>query len=290
MPRLAPEVSVGLVLVVLGLGAAISLLAALRAQRRAGQLPFYALRRRASSRVNRYLYAAGAFFLTSVFVTLFGRQILGQTAATIAPPIFPTGNRLVPTSVTTNPVVETRLPEAAATLTFSATPTDTSPPTLTSGSPTRLPEAITFTPSATPTETGTPQLPVALVTPILSPTITPPAEAVVGPLSITPLFDYPARRASDYFDPSGKTLFAVFEYNNFAPGMQWSAVWYRDAAPIFIETLAWDGETGGWGFSELAYEQWPLGVYEVRIFAGDRWLRSKIFYIVEVLPTDTPPP
>ena len=102
--------------------------------------------------------------------------------------------------------------------------------------------------------------------------------------------EYPCRQASDYFDPTGKTLYAEFQYDNFATGMQWSAVWYRDAAPIFIETLPWDGPTGGWGYSELALDPWPVGTYEVRMFAGERWLRSATFYIVEQLPTNTPKP
>src|SRR5262249_26472799 len=132
------------------------------------------------------------------------------------------------------------------TVTASITPTASLTPSRTltwTPSATRGPPTVTFTPSRTPTETGTPRLPAAIVTPIESPRLTPPANAVAGPLSITPIFDYPPRRASDYFDTSGKTLYAVFEYNNFARGMQWSAVWYRDAAPIFIETLPWDGET-----------------------------------------------
>ena len=165
------------------------------------------------------------------------------------------------------------------------TRTQTFTPTATSGPPT-----ITYTPSRTPTETGTPRLPAFIVTPIASPTVTPPAEAVVGRISISPLFDYPARQASDYFQPDGKTLYAVFDYNNFATGMQWSAVWYRDAAPIFIETLPWDAGTGGWGYSELALDPWPVGTYEVHIFAGERWLKSTTFYIVEELPTNTPQP
>jgi hypothetical protein len=267
MFEFSPEVAVQWVLVALAVGTAISLVAALASWREVRRLPFYVLRRAATAQAVRYAIIAGVFALLAVLAWLFGPQALGVGVAEIT----------VPT----------------ATGTPSRTPTATLRPTIThtfTASATAGPPTLTFTPSRTPTETGTPRLPLALVTPIGSPTVTPPANAVAGPLAITPIFDYPARRASDYFDPAAKTLYAVFEYNNFARGMQWSAVWYRDAAPIFIETLAWDGETGGWGFSELTLDPWPLGTYEVHIFAGDRWLRSTTFYIVDELPTNTPQP
>jgi hypothetical protein len=262
-----PESAVRWILVALGIGIVVSVLAGLAAWREAQRLPFYALRRRATQRGVRYFLVAAIFGLMAVIAWLFGPQALDVGVAEIA----------VPT--------DTLTPSASPTLTLSPTITLTYTPSATSGPPT-----ITFTPSKTPTETGTARLPLDIVTPIPSTTITPPADAVAGPISITPFFDYPARQASDYFDPTGKTLYAVFEYNNFAKGMQWSAVWYRDAAPIFIETLPWDGETGGWGYSELALDPWPTGTYEVRIFAGERWLRSTIFFIVEELPTNTPQP
>lgn len=267
MPFFSPESAVRLILIALGVGLAISLLAGVTTGREAQRLPFYALRRQALVRATRYFVVAAVFGFMALIAWLVGPQALHVGVAEIA----------VPTA--------TRTATRTATLTLSPTASHTPTVTRTSGPPT-----LTFTPSRTPTETGTPRLPLFIVTPIISPTITPPAEAVAGPISITPIFDYPAQRASDYFDPTGKTLYAVFEYNNFAKGMQWSAVWYRDAAPIFIETLPWDGETGGWGYSELALDSWPVGTYEVRIFAGDRWLRSTTFFIIEQLPTNTPKP
>ena len=263
----SPEAAVRWILVALAIGVAVSLAAAYSAWREAGRLPFYALRRRALARGVRYLISGGLFGLMAVLALLAGPQALSVGVAEMT----------VPTATATASVTPTYTRSPTITLTFTTSAT--------SGPPT-----VTFTPSRTPTETGTPRLPAAIVTPISSPIVTPPANAVAGPLSITPIFDYPARRASDYFDPSIKTLYAVFEYNNFAKGMQWSAVWYRDAAPIFIETLPWDGETGGWGYSELSLDPWPVGAYEVHIFAGDRWLRSTTFFIVEELPTNTPVP
>ena len=263
----SPEIAVRWILVALGIGIVLSLAAVLSAGREAQRLPFFALRRRATQRTVRYLIVAGVFGLMAVIALVVGPQALSVGVAEIAEP------------------TATITPSASPTLTLNPTLTLTYTPSATSGPPT-----ATFTPSKTPTETGTARLPASLVTPIASATITPPANAVSGPISISPIFDYPPRQASDYFDPSGKTLYAVFEYNNFARGMQWSAVWYRDAAPIFIETLAWDGETGGWGFSELALDPWPLGTYEVRTFAGETWLRSATFFVVEELPTNTPVP
>jgi hypothetical protein len=267
MPILTPEMAVNLILITLGIGTVISLVAGVAAGREAQRLPFYALRRRALLRSGRYLVVAAAFALMAVIAWFVGSQAIDVGVAEIIPP------------------TPTRTATQTATATLSPTPSATFTASVTAGPPT-----ITYTPSKTPTETGTPRLPLLIVTPIESPTITPPANAVVGPVSISPIFDYPARQASQYFDPIGKTLYAVFEYNNFATGMQWSAVWYHDAAPIFIETLPWDGETGGWGYSELARDPWPLGTYEVHIFAGEQWLKSTTFFIVEELPTNTPPP
>lgn len=267
MSFLSPETAVRWILIALGIGMVISLLAGVATGREAQRLPFYALRRRAILRGGRYFLVAAAFGLMAIIAWVVGPQALHVGVAEIA----------VPTATGT--------PSRTPTVTLSPTASRTYTPSATLGPPT-----LTFTPSKTPTETGTPRLPQFILTPIPSGTVTPPANAVAGPLSITPIFDYPAQRASEYFDPTGKTLYAVFEYNNFARGMQWSAVWYRDAAPIFIETLPWDGETGGWGYSELNFDPWPLGTYEVRIFAGERWLRSTTFYIVEELPTNTPQP
>ena len=263
----SPESAVRWILVALGIGILLSLATGLTAGREAQRLPFYALRRRATQRGLRYFLVAAIFGLMAALAWLVGPQALNVGVAEIAVPTF------------------TATPSASPTLTLSPTTTLTYAPSATSGPPT-----VTFTPSKTPTETGTARLPLAIVTPIPSTTVTPPAGAVISPISITPFFDYQARQASDYFDPTGKTLYAVFGYDNFATGMQWSAVWYRDAAPIFIETLAWDAGTGGWGYSELALDPWPVGTYEVRMFAGERWLRSATFYIVEQLPTNTPKP
>ncbi|MBI3359662.1 MAG: hypothetical protein HY023_00950 [Chloroflexi bacterium] len=268
MLAIPPALAARLIVIALGIGLLISLATGLNSLQAARNLPFYSLRRRATDEAIRYFVATGAFLIMAGIAGLIGRQTLTVAQVVLPSPTLPTST----TSATAMP------PETA-------TATDTPIPTATTGSPT-----ATYTPSATPTETGTPQLPKAIITPIASPTVTPPADAVIGPISISPTLDYSLRQASEYFDQSGKTLYALFEYNNFAAGMQWSVVWYRDAKPIFTETIAWNDVPGGRGFWNLTLDDWPLGTYEVRLFAGDRWLRSKTFYVVEVLPTNTPRP
>jgi hypothetical protein len=51
---------------------------------------------------------------------------------------------------------------------------------------------------------------------------------------------------------SDQEMWACFSYNNMFPGVQWTALWYRNGELVHYETVPWDGTTGGLGYSEWA--------------------------------------
>ena len=66
---------------------------------------------------------------------------------------------------------------------------------------------------------------------------------------------------------------ACFSYNNMQPGVQWTALWFRENELVHFETLPWDGTTGGLGFSQWTPppEMWQPGTYYVQVFVGLEW-------------------
>jgi len=66
---------------------------------------------------------------------------------------------------------------------------------------------------------------------------------------------------------------AVFSYAEMLPGSQWTALWFRNGELVHYETIPWDGETGGYGFTEweAPADQFLPGTYEVQIFVGLEW-------------------
>ena len=89
---------------------------------------------------------------------------------------------------------------------------------------------------------------------------------------------------------------AVFTYDQMIPGSQWTALWYRDGQLVHYETIPWDGEVGGYGFSEweAPAEEFSPGTYEVQIFVGLEWKVVGQFLLQgdapTPLPTATPTP
>ena len=180
----------------------------------------------------------------------------------------------------------------------SLTPSNTLPPPTQTASLTPLPSPTgtategptpTATDTASPTISPTPVLPVLLITPILTATVTPPAEAIAAEVRFSRRDDCTVPGSQGFFDQLPKTIYAHFFYNNWLPGVQWSGVWLRNGEVIYTETHLWDGSTGGCGFSNYDGGKmwWPEGNYEVQIFVGDRWLTSSGFAVVRSTPTAT---
>ena len=86
-------------------------------------------------------------------------------------------------------------------------------------------------------------------------------------------------------------MYGGFDYNNTIPGVQWTALWYRNGGLICYETKPWDGGTGGiGGYTECSSPigGWQPGQYEVQIFMGLEWKVVGRFSVLDNLSTPTP--
>jgi type VI secretion system secreted protein VgrG len=153
--------------------------------------------------------------------------------------------------------------------TISQTPTITLTPTIS------LTPTITFTPTITLTpaisDTPTPLFVPAEIATSFKSIVTPNAEAVISPLEFSQ-FTANAQAvnpATLFYNPISH-MYAVFTYDKMIPGVQWTAVWFRDGTQVYYETKPWDGTTGGYGFTDWnpAPAEWLPGTYTVAIFVG----------------------
>ena len=67
-------------------------------------------------------------------------------------------------------------------------------------------------------------------------------------------------------------------------------LWYREGDLVHYETIPWDGEVGGYGFTEWEAppEEWLPGTYEVQIFVGLDWKVVGQFILQGDSPTPIP--
>ncbi len=189
-----------------------------------------------------------------------------------------------------------RVNPPTATPTASAPPSGTPAPSLT---PTRVaPPTVTLLPSLTPTPSDTstataspiPQLPLDFITPPGPVTVTPPTEAAAAHVRLSTHAECVSEHGLEAFNQLPRTIYAHFDFDHWRPGAQWSGVWRRDGAVIFVETQLWAGEAAGCGLTRFNNGTlwWPEGNYAVQIFIGDRWLASKTFVVMRTPPTLTP--
>lgn len=176
-------------------------------------------------------------------------------------------------------------PSPTATL----TPTQTMIPTIT-GTPTiTMTPTITFTPLFTPT----PFLPAAIRSGFTS-SKTPNPDAVFSMMKFSRKLGInlmPIEPQETFSNPI-ITLYGTFTYDRMIRGSQWTALWFRDGELIYFESLPWNGESGGYGFTEtnLSPEEWLPGRYEVQIFVGETWKISGNFEVIGEPFTPTPTP
>jgi hypothetical protein len=176
--------------------------------------------------------------------------------------------------------------------TITLTPTTTVSPTITL-SPTITPSpTITETPSVTDTATITPTpfIPPAIEV-LFESEVTPNANAVFSPLQFT-------RNCADFNNYTAETVFqnpinymcAVFTYDQMTPGAQWTALWFRDGKLVHYETIPWNGETGGYGYTEweAPASEWLPGNYQVQVFVGLDWKVVGEFLLEGEAPTAIP--
>jgi hypothetical protein len=227
-------------------------------------LPYFLLRRERLTQGWRWI-------LLGVLLGLAGliTQTLGIRVAYVVVP--PTPSMTITATITLTPTI-TRTPTITLTPTISGTPTIT----------------------ATPTETPTPRLPDALAQLLIRETITPNPSAAFSPIQVATRIDF-LNRALDpaevFENPLGM-LFGAFTYDNLQNGVRWTAIWYRGTEEICIETKPWDGDTGGFGYTECQPDRWFPGDYEIRMFLGEQWMVSARFRVVgePPLPTATTSP
>ncbi len=239
--------------------------AAIGVMQTARQLSFYSLRRMHNASARRlFLFA---FFLLGL---AFWFAFYGEQQAYVYFPPSPT-------------------PSLTSTLTL--TPTNTLTPTITS-----IPSQ-TNTPlvTDTPTLTLTPYLPLAIEALFEGP-VTPNPDAVFTAIQFSTKFDgLNPVDPKTVFELPIKSMYGGFDYNYTIPGVQWTALWYRDGALVDYETQPWDGGTGGIGGyteSQDPIGGWLPGTYEVQIFMGFDWKVVGRFIVLGNLstltPTDTP--
>lgn len=225
----------------------------------ARQLTYFLLRRERLMEGWRWIAGGAVVGILAGLTLVFGRQVVGWV---YQPP--PTHT---PTPSQTLPPSETPIPSITLTPTISQTPTI----------------------SPTPTDTGTPQLPASVAI-LLQESVTPNPDALFSPIEVGRRLDNQnnAINPDDEFDNPIRRLYGAFTYDGLQDGVRWTAIWYFGDEVVCLETLPWDGGTGGHGYTECEPDQWLPGEYEVQIFYAQTWMVSTRFVIYGDPPTPTP--
>ncbi|MGD2252079.1 MAG: hypothetical protein PVF70_04085 [Anaerolineales bacterium] len=209
----------------------------------ARQLPFFGLRREQIAHGWRLLFSSLLLAFSGILVQTVLRPSFG----------------LRPPSVST----ETPLPTLYSTPSITPTTTDTPTPSITN----------------TPEPTSTPCIPLEIMG-LFQELVTPHPEAAFGPIRVGERLDYPPPITDQVFeDPAGR-LYGIFSYDHVYRGVRWTAIWYCASELICIDTKPWDGEQGGWGYTDCSPSNWPLGECEIQIFLGEEWKVSARFIVI----------
>lgn len=178
---------------------------------------------------------------------------------------------------------------------YPPSPTVTQTATITLTPTITLTSTITLTPTITetPSVTNTPSIPTEVFGQF-SATTQPNPNSVFSDVVFALEIDnnLPVDPAAEFANPI-QTMYGTFSYDQMTTGSQWSAVWYRlgDTPEIVcVETMPWDGSTGGYGYTECATPKggWLAGEYETQIFVGPDWKSSGRFNVTGTPPTPLP--
>ncbi|MCJ7569809.1 MAG: hypothetical protein MUO58_20055 [Anaerolineales bacterium] len=251
-----------LMTIIFGLGVLVAVWVGWVQIQAARKLPYYLLRKERTLIGWRWFALAAMFGIASIV-----SASLGQTAVYA---LYPPTPSITPTAT------KTSTPTVTPTLKNTTTPTIT----LTS----------TITPTAT--QTPTPSLPEEIHLLLLRETQVPDPEAVFSLVLVARRIDSQNRPigASDIFTNPVERLFGTFTYNYLTNGLRWTAIWYSGSEMLCLETHAWDGGTGGYGYTECEPGVWLPGEYEIQIFLSDTWMVSTRFAIEGDPPTPTMTP
>jgi hypothetical protein len=246
-------------------GAFFSALIGYRSIRSSRKITFFRLRQQQTMRGWRLIGLAVFLAVLGIALSRFGEPV----AYSYFPPS--------PTATLTQTITIT--PSITLTPTISLTPTITDTPLITD----------------TPTSTGTPFLPLAIEA-LFESSVTPNPDSVFSPIQFSTEYDgVNAVNPQSFFQNPLKHMYGVFTYDQMLPGVQWTALWFRDGDLVHYETKPWDGTTGGYGYTDWNPDrsEWLPGTYEVEIFVGMEWKVVGQFVLEgeppTAIPTATPP-
>ncbi len=254
--------AVVMAVIVIGLGAILSVVKAVRSIRQGRNVVYY--------RISRKLVSEGWWKIVLAAVLVLAAILVATLAEPVAYTYFPPS----PT--------ESSTPSITLSPTISLTPTITQIPTIT------LTPAI----SDTPTVTGTPFLPEPIKLQFTG-TITPNPAAVFSPLQFSlEVEKYQAVNPQTDFQNPVKKLYVTYSYDGMTNGVEWTMLWYRGEELLKYDTSPWDGGTGGFGQYELDLpaEKWLPGTYQVIFFVGLDWKTLGEFRVSGSPPSPTPSP
>jgi type VI secretion system secreted protein VgrG len=241
-------------------GAYFTLRAGIRTIQSARKLTFYRLRSERTGAGWRLFGLTVLLLAAAGWLALYGQPVAYQ--------YFPPS----PTpSVTPS---QTLIPSPSLSPTITLTPTITQTPAV----------------SDTPTLTPSPSLPLFLEAAFTS-IVTPNSESSFSAIEFSTQYDgVVAIDPQTRFRNPVRHMYGVFTYDQMLPGVQWTALWFREGALVCYETLPWDGATGGYGFTDCAQpvDGWLAGNYEVQIFVGMEWKVVGRFVVEGDPPTFTP--
>ena len=280
----------------LGVGAAVALLAVAKYTLDLRQASFFILRRRTQGKLRVSLMVMIILALLAVG-TCVGRTYLPEpapeedqvaTAPTVtSSPVRPGATGPDPSVTPTAP--PTRGPTSTVPFIPTNTPSITPSPTLTmtpTPSPSRTPTpsltpSVTPTPSITPTPSPTVPILEAIYTPVV-PFATMPAEALIQELTLSPgvELDGSPVNPGDSFADGQPALYVSFQYENMLNGVLWRHVWLRDGWLFGGGTQVWDwGSRGRTYFYLRPSEGFTPGRYEVQFLLDEEVVQTASFTV-----------
>jgi hypothetical protein len=224
--------------------------------------PYFRVRQQQLTKSWRHLFTSGLLILIGIWLFFSGEQAIYR--------VFKV----------------TRTPSPTLTQTLSPSPSFI--PTLTLTPSTTATLQFTYTPSPSPI----PILPNSIIA-LFESSVTPSADTVFSPITFSTglnLETYNTVGAGTSFENPVNQIFATFSYDQMIAGVQWTALWYRQGELVHFEILAWDGGTGGLGFTDWApnAEEWLPGSYQVQIFVGEQSVVIGDFQVVGEALSSTP--
>ena len=206
--------------------------------------PYFRFRQQQLSRSWRNLFFGAFLFIFAAWLFFLGEESAYK--------IFPVTNTPSPSA--------THVPSMTSTIEATVTPT----PSIT--------QTLQFTYTASPSPI--PVLPQSISALFVS-EVTPNPNTLFSPLVFSKGLNLETYNTSDeaiLFQNPVNQIFVTFSYDQMLSGVQWTVLWYRQGELVNIESILWDGATGGLGFAEWApdAEEWLPGSYQVQIFVGQQ--------------------